>query len=126
MTQLWIPAARLRNVIERHPNPSAALAGKNCERTFRAVMAGSRTFVSLRAADSILTKLDLHDWWHIPLADGGLADIYVDEKQYGKPDTHPVRPSKVPRYDTEAERVAARRATWRRYRQRQRAELAAA
>ena len=122
MERLWIPADRLLAVANNHPNPTAALQGQNCERTFRTVKAGARQFVSLRAADSILTRLDLNHYWHIPREQGGLADIYEDGAQYGAPDpgcacANP-RSSQV-RYGSDVERLDARRRSWREYKQRQ-------
>lgn len=120
--ELWVPADRLLAVTSLHRNPSGALQGHNCERTYRAVKAGTRKFISLRAADSILTFLDLNHYWHLPQDQGGLADIYEDGKQYGQPDnTHKCvspHPTTV-RYQTNQEREEARRRTWREYKQRQ-------
>jgi hypothetical protein len=117
---LWVPADRLLAVIAEHPNPTSALKGQNCERTFRYVKAGTRAFVSLRAADSILTRLGLNHHWHTPKDQGGLADIYEDGAQYGSPVSPAFtgRPATV-RYESEDDRCEARRRSWREYKQRQ-------
>jgi hypothetical protein len=128
VSELWIPAERLLSVINLHPNPTRSLAGQNCERTFRAMRSGVRKFVSLRAADSILTRLDLLEWWHIPISEGGLADIYVDGMQYGRPDhiggkNGPAHPYSS-RYKTDEERQEARCRSWREHKERQRGSAA--
>jgi hypothetical protein len=112
--ELWIPAGRLLEVVDRHPNPTRTLAGHNCERTLRAVRAGKQKFVSLRAADAIMIRLGMLEWWHIPKDEGGLADIYEDGAQYGRPHDVPRVPGDgTVRYGSEEERVEARRKTWR-------------
>jgi hypothetical protein len=116
---LWVPADRLLEVTAHHPNPTRALEGRACERTYREVRNGRRQFVSLRAADGLLTALDLNHFWHIPKENGGLADIYVDGAQYGKPRMASFTPrSTSVRYQTDEERIEARRRSWREHKQR--------
>jgi hypothetical protein len=114
VTDLWIPADRLLSVAALHTNPSQALAGLSVERTFRELKNGRRSYVSLRVADSILTRLNLHHHWHTSKDHGGLADIYEDGQQYGAPDSTPSRPGPNQiRYATREEALEARRQTWR-------------
>lgn len=112
---MWIPADRLVAVIDRHPE-RVKHVNQAAQRRVRLLRSGVQEFVTLGSTDRLLAKLDLLDYWHIPKDEGGLADIYENGEQYGAPDNLAgVRSDRFPRkYATEAERVEARRATWRR------------
>ena len=113
----WIPGHRLAGVMER-----AEVTLTEAERRLLGdLQTGRQQFVSLHRADRILTRLDLSDFWHLPETLGGLADIYEDGVTYGAPNyaSANLRPA-VRRYETETERVEARRDTWRRYYRRRR------
>lgn len=111
--RLWIPADRFVAIVEHaKPHPDSSMARKLFD-----LRHGRQDFISLEAADRILTDLDLHHLFHVSREDGGLADIYVDGIQYGSPDhnrRYPQGGSKFNRrYATEAERQEARRRTYR-------------
>ena len=116
--QLWVPADRLLAVVYRNPDWRKELHPAG-ERNIRRLRSGELEYLSLGCADNILVRLGLEDYWHVPQKYGGLADIYEDGAQYGKPDKSMKAPGPFPRrYGSEEERRAARRAAYRRYRER--------
>ena len=113
---MWVPADRFVRLIDRHrPSLYQGKHGTATTRRMNELRSGRQRFVSLDVADRILTELDLTHLWHIPREDGGLADIYVDGNQYGAPErlrlVDGTRTNK--KYATEAERMEARRRTYR-------------
>ena len=109
-SELWFPAARISAILEgcdlaHHPNLT---------RRLYEMREGRQEYVSLRVVDELLLKLDLTHLLQLPLEQGGLADIYVDGKQYGAPDRKPkVKAVSVKRYATEEARSEALRRNWR-------------
>jgi len=103
MAKLWIPAERFLAVVDR---PGRPRVGKQSVmgRRLSELRSGRQAFIRLETADKILTGLDMSHWFHIPADQGGLADIYEEGKQYGAPGY---------RYETEEERIAARRRSGR-------------
>lgn len=81
---LWIPADRLLHVLDVNGVTNVDLSQAGIRRVF-GLRNGEARFISLDAADRILTKVGLQHWFHRPKADGGLADIYEDGAQYGRP-----------------------------------------
>ena len=86
MSELWIPVDRLRSVVDRFEGSHSALPDWARKKLWQ-VRTDYAEYMSLTAADNLLTALDLLDWWHQPAPDG-LADIYEDGAQYGKPMRH--------------------------------------
>ena len=125
---IWIPGHRFVSVVERKPDYREELQGTEfVTRTIRRLKDGTQRFVSLNVADRILVKLDMVHWFQIPKDEGGLADIYVDGKQYGAPDrshTRQQRPNQQ-KYETELERREARLQTYRNSYQRRKDRRAA-
>ena len=77
-----IPTSRLadaiRPVVARlGPTKVAAITGL-AERRIYAVMVCQYPNCSLQTADTILTRLEMVDLWHLPPEHGGLADVYPD------------------------------------------------
>lgn len=117
---VWIPAHRLLVVVDKDVD-----RGHRCEvlrRRLNDLRAGRQAFVSLDTADRILVGLGLEHYFHVREEDGGLADIYEDGAQYGRPGKGGgSRPRPYRRkYGSEVERVEARRRTWREAKARQR------
>lgn len=127
MARTWIPAGRLLSILDRVAN----LEDELCEtesRFVRSLRQGHQAFVSLERADRLLTRLHLHHWFHVLKEDGGLADIYEGEADYGAPNRTGVARSNLlhnRKYATQAERLAARRATYRAYYERKKERRAA-
>jgi hypothetical protein len=114
VSAVWIPADRFLSVADQQPDLARRVEGTGADRRIRELRSGRQQFVSLEVADRILTGLDLNHWFHMPAADGGLADIYVDGAQYGAPSNVPVSANRtVTRYATDEERVEAKRRAWR-------------
>jgi hypothetical protein len=107
---IWIPVPRFLAVTDHGTTVDASISDRLSE-----LRNGGQEFIGLHTADRILTRLNLHHWFHIPADQGGLADIYEDNIQYGAPDrTHTQLPRpRSKRYATETERLEARRQTWR-------------
>ena len=127
--KLWIPADRFLTVIERSGVDVRAELGEVGARRINELRSGRQGYVSLDTADRLLTALGLNDWFRIRREDGGLADIYVDEIQYGEPNhlASRTKPRKTTRkYATEEERQAARRETFRAAYERRKARRRAA
>lgn len=124
MKKLWVPAERLAKMIDAHATPHCE---SNMARKMFDLRNGRQGYVSLDAADQMLTELDLHWLLYIPREKGGLADIYEDGIQYGGPDWSAAsRPRPAQRkYATPEEKREARLATYRRYYQRKKQEKAA-
>lgn len=110
---LWVPAARLVDVVDSHAKPYCGRHGTWATRRLCELRSGRQKFVSLDTADKILAELDLVHFWHIPKDRGGLADIYGDGEQYGMPANHLAFVEQRPKYDTDEARLEARRKTWR-------------
>lgn len=104
--ELWVPADRLLPILEQYRGRTEHLTGRTA-RKLNLLRAGEQQFVSLSVVDEILIEMDLFEWLRLPADQGGLADIYFEGKQYGRPATS------KPKYKTDAERLAARRASWR-------------
>lgn len=125
MTQLWIPGDRFLAVVDRNGPPHV---GKQSVvgRRLSELRSGRQEYISLDTADRILCSLGLSDWWHMAKADGGLADIYEEGRQYGSPYDNCVPPPPAPRkYHTPEERLAGSRRRWRESKQRRKERLAA-
>jgi len=125
--RLWIPADRFLHIIDACRIENVDLGDAGIRRVFE-LRSGAQAFIELGTADRLLTRLGLQHWFHRPKEQGGLADIYVDGVQYGKPDpasgVYVTRPYPR-RYATDEERLEARRAKDRRYKQKKREEEAA-
>ena len=109
MSELWFPAER---VVEAIGNSAKLSAHPHLTRRFYEIREGRQRYVSLRVVDDILTRLGLTYLLQIPREEGGLADIYVDGKQYGQPDRTGLR-NTGRRYETDDERREALRRNWR-------------
>lgn len=110
---LWIPADRFVETVDAHAKVYGGKDGSAASRRLRELRSGRQQFVSLQTADRILTGLDLVHLFHVPREQGGLADIYEDGAQYGRPENHLAFIGARPRYDNEFDRLEARRRSWR-------------
>lgn len=116
VTELWVPAERLLPILDAYKGISEHLTARTA-RKLHLIRTGGQEFVKLYVVDEMLVEMDLVEWLMLPAELGGLADIYFDGKQYGKPQrTHPRK------YKTEDERLEARRANWRRREKRRKTE----
>jgi len=80
---LWVPAERLAHIIDTacaKPHPES-----NTARKLYDLRHGRQQFISYDVAERLLIELGLEWLRHIPKDKGGLADIYEDGQQYGKP-----------------------------------------
>lgn len=83
----WIPVSRLQPIL-REWRGSDEFLGQNLARKIGAIRNSEQEYVSEELADELLSALDMNEWWQIPAEKGGLADIYLDGKQYGGPRRH--------------------------------------
>lgn len=111
MARVWIPADRLLSILDRVEELDGELDESEARFIFD-LRHDRQQYVSLDRADKLLTRLHLHHWFHVLKENGGLADIYEDGVQYGKPDNTNkwVKPAK---YATHEERLAAARERYR-------------
>ena len=118
---MWIPADRFLEVIDKIGGPGYAGKGSPTHRRILELRAGRQKFIGLDTADKILVGLGAEHYWHLPREHGGLADIYEDGADYGRPNNHLAfgKPRLV--HETEEKRVEARRRTWRESKRRKRA-----
>lgn len=115
---MWIPADRFLEVIA---SARPAAKGTATHRRILELRAGRQDFIGLDTADKILVGLGIEHYWHLPREQGGLADIYEDGVDYGRPNNHLAfgKPRLI--YSDENERKAARRRSWRESKRRRRA-----
>lgn len=120
-TELWFPSDRVVAAIGQPPKHHPSITRRLYE-----MREGRQKFVSLRVVDEILTQLGLQHLLQLPQEDGGLADIYVEGKQYGSPNRLPkVRQSQSKRvYGSDLERREALRRNWRESKRRARERAA--
>lgn len=90
MSELWVPVARLQPILAMHKGTKEHLSETVVRRMHR-IKSGRQEFVSLNVVDKMLLELDLDLWLRLPREQGGLADIYEDEQQYGNPNSRPNR-----------------------------------
>jgi len=105
--ELYIPVDRLAPIIDRWEGVRSRLS-ESAQTRMQALK--TQRYMTLAAADKLLVELGLDDYWHYRKEDGGLADIYEDGAQYGRPSTPPRPPLK---YRTDEERLEAARRSHR-------------
>lgn len=119
--ELWVPYERLQPILAEYTGSYAALSASTQRRIYN-IKTGRQKFVSLGVVDTVLIDMGLDEWLRYRKEDGGLADIYEDGEQYGAPHKFQIPPP-VAKYETEEERLAARRRSWRESGRRRRAAL---
>ena len=120
--ELWVPVERLRPIFARYTDPVMCLRSST-QRRLTAARNGEQKYVGLNTVDKMLIDMGLEHWLRVSKEDGGLADIYYDGAQYGRPENSPPPPQKG--YESQVERDDARRATKRRFYHKNRADKVA-